>query len=267
MPFIRLSIVFILWILPAVGLCSGYKTEKNIPYQNGKGAYADKMCMLDIHYPVDTTGCPVVVWFHGGGLTGGSREIPRELKNQGLTVIGVEYRLLPQASLDECIDDAAAAVAWAFHNAEQYGGDPTKIFVAGHSAGGYLTNMVGLDKKWLAAYGIDADSIAALVPYSGHAISHFAYRKAKGMKDTQPSIDEYAPLYYVRSDAPPMIIISGDREMEMLGRYEETAYLWRMMKVNGHKETYLYELDGYNHGDMAIPGHHILKDHIKRLTK
>ncbi len=267
MKLLRLSIISILCMLPAIGVCSEYKTDKDIQYQFNKGAYADKMCRLDIHYPADTAGCPVVVWFHGGGLTGGSRDIPRELKNQGLVVIGVEYRLLPEASLDECIDDAAAAVAWAFKNAERYGGDPKEIFVAGHSAGGYLTNMVGLDKKWLAAYGIDADSIAALVPYSGHAISHFAYRKAKGMKDTQPSIDEYAPLYYVRSDAPPMIIISGDREMEMLGRYEETAYLWRMMKVNGHKDTYLYELDGYNHGDMVHPGHHILKDHIKRLTR
>ena len=84
------------------------------------------------------------------------------------------------------------------------------------------------------------------------------------MKTTQPSIDEFAPLYYVRPDAPPLVIISGDREMEMLGRYEETAYLWRMMKVNGHQEVYLYELDGYDHGAMVNPGFHILKEYIKK---
>jgi len=51
----------------------------------------------------------------------------------------------------------------------------------------------------------------------------------------------------------------------MLGRYEENAYFWRMMKVSGHKETYLYELDGYDHGSMAAPAFHILKNHIKQL--
>jgi len=120
----------------------------------------------------------------------------------------------------------------------KYGGNPHKIVVSGHSAGGYLTNMIGLDKKWLSKYDINADSIAALVPFSGHAISHFAYRQSKGMKDTQPSIDEFAPLYYVRPDAPPLVIVSGDRDLEMLGRYEENAYFWRMMKVAGHQKVF-----------------------------
>ena len=113
-----------------------------------------------------------------------------------------------------------------------------KSLSSGHSAGGYLTNMVGLDKKWLTKYRIDADAIAALIPFSGHAISHFAYRQARN--ERYPT--EYRrvrPLFYVRPDAPPLIIVSGDREMEMLGRYEENAYFWRMMKVAGHKK-YLY---------------------------
>ena len=125
--------------------------------------------------------------------------------------------------------------------------------------------MIGLDKKWLRKYNIDADSIAALIPFSGHAISHFAYRQSKGMKDTQPSIDEFAPLYYVRPDAPPLIIVSGDRELEMLGRYEENAYFGRMMKVVGHKQVYIYELGGHDHGAMVKPAFHILKNHVKRI--
>ena len=168
--------------------------------------------------------------------------------------------------MSDCIDDAAAAVAWTFREIGKYGGDKSKIFVSGHSAGGYLTNMIGLDKKWLKHYDIEADSIAALIPFSGHAISHFAYRQSLGMKETQPSIDQFAPLYYVRPDAPPLVIISGDRDMEMLGRYEETAYFWRMMKVVGHKECYLYELDGFNHGNMVVPACHILKEYVKYFT-
>lgn len=244
-----------------------YKTIHDISYREDTDAYSHERCKLDIYYPENTKDFATVVWFHGGGLSGGAKFIPVELKDCGLAVVAVNYRLLPKGTLSNCIDDAAAAVAWTFKEIQKYGGDPRKIFVSGHSAGGYLTNMIGLDKKWLKAYNIDADSIAALVPFSGHAISHFAYRQSKGMKDTQPSIDEFAPLYYVRPDAPPLVIVSGDREMEMLGRYEENAYFWRMMKVAGHKKTYLYELDGYNHGDMASPAFHILKNHIKEIEK
>ncbi|MDR0844141.1 MAG: alpha/beta hydrolase, partial [Tannerella sp.] len=114
---------------------------------------------------------------------------------------------------------------------------------------------------------LDADAIAAIIPFSGQAISHYNYRKMIGIKETQPIIDEYAPLFHVRADAPPLIIISGDRTMELLGRYEENAYFWRMMQVAGHKETYLYELDGYDHGAMAAPAFHILKNHITQMLK
>lgn len=243
----------------------GYQIVENIAYRTSGDEYALERCKLDLYYPVDKNDFATIVWFHGGGLSGGNKYIPEELKNSGLAIAAVNYRLLPNTTLSGCIDDAAAAVAWCFKEIEKYGGDTHKIFVSGHSAGGYLTSMIGLDKKWLSDYSIDADRIAGLIPFSGHAISHFAYRQSKGMKDTQPSIDEFAPLFYVRADAPPLIIVSGDRELEMLGRYEENAYFWRMMKVAGHPETYLYELDGYNHGDMAVPAFHILKNHVKEI--
>ncbi|MDR1937435.1 MAG: alpha/beta hydrolase [Tannerellaceae bacterium] len=242
-----------------------YKTVRDIPYRTEGDARAAERCKLDIYYPEHAGGFATVVWFHGGGLTSGSKFIPEQLKQNGLAVVAVNYRLMPESTVADCIDDAAAAVAWVFSEIGKYGGDRKKIFVAGHSAGGYLTCMIGLDKKWLAAYGVDADSIAALIPFSGQAISHYAYRRTIGMEDTQPGIDEFAPLYHVRPDAPPLIIVSGDREQEMLGRYEENAYFWRMMKVAGHKHTFLYELDGYNHGDMAAPAFHILKQHVNRV--
>ena len=71
---------------------------------------------------------------------------------------------------------------------------------------------------------------------------------------------------YVRPDAPPIVIISGDRELELFGRYEEQAYFWRMLKLVGHKDVTLYEMQGYDHGAMPQPAYKILKDHIKRIT-
>ena len=75
------------------------------------------------------------------------------------------------------------------------------------------------------------------------------------------------PLFHVRPDAPPLPLITGDRELELLGRYEENAYLWRMMQVVGHDDTELYELDGFDHGEMAKPAHPLLLRFIKRIEK
>ena len=203
------------------------RTVRDVPYREaGDSLRDDPMCRLDLVCPAGAEGFPTVVWFHGGGLTGGRREIPEELLAGGFAVAGVEYRLSPQTPVAGCLEDAAAAVAWVVRHIASYGGDPELIFLAGHSAGGYLVSMLGLDKRWLAAQGLDPDrAVAAVIPYSGQA------------------------------DAPPMLLLSGDRELEMLGRYEENAYFWRMLRIAGHPDVRLLEFDGYDHGNMPQAGH------------
>jgi len=243
-----------------------YKTENNISYRTGENLddYMKERCKLDIYYPENVDSFTTVVWFHGGGLTGGEKSIPERLKNHKLAVVAVNYRLSPKVKSPAFVDDAAAAVAWVFKNIGKYGGDPKKIVVSGHSAGGYLACMIGLDKHYLAAYGIDANSIQKLVPFSGQMITHFVTRKERGIPETQPVVDEFAPLFHVRADAPPLYLITGDRELEMLGRYEENAYMNRMMKISGHKTTALYELDGFDHGGMAMPAFDLLLKILKK---
>jgi acetyl esterase/lipase len=245
-----------------------YSLKENISYRTPEEAQNDKYiaerCKLDIYYPVDKKGFTTVVWFHGGGITSGEKFLPDKLKNQGIAVVAVNYRLNPKVNCPAYIEDAAAAVAWTFNHISEFGGNPTKIVVSGHSAGGYLASMVGLDKKWLAKYDIDANKIAMLIPFSGHCITHMTIRKERGIPDTQPIVDEFAPLYHVRADAPPLILITGDREREMLGRYEENAYMMRMMKVAGHQKTKLYELDSFDHGGMASPAFEILLAEIRK---
>lgn len=239
---------------------------QNLPYyrtnQPGMTPYQEERCRLDIDAPPGTNGAPVLVWFHGGGLTGGSKEIPAGLKKRGLVVVSANYRLSPKARCPDYLEDAAAAVAWTFKHIGEYGGSPDRIFVSGHSAGGYLAAMIGLDKRWLAAHGIDADRIAGLIPMSGQCITHITIRKERGIDSKQPVVDEYAPLFHVRADAPPVLLLTGDREKEMLGRYEENAYLMRMLKVNGHPNVSLHELQGYGHG-MVEPGTPLLLEFIK----
>ena len=249
----------------------GYLLKENIFYRTAEEAkndeYVAERCKLDIYYPADKKGFTTVVWFHGGGITSGEKHIPEKLKRQGIAVVAVNYRLNPKVICPAYIEDAAAAVAWTFNNIAEFGGDPAKIVVSGHSAGGYLTSMVGLDKTWMEKYDIDANKIAMLIPFSGHCITHMTIRKERGIPDTQPIVDEFAPLYHVRADAPSLILITGDREREMLGRYEENAYMMRMMKVAGHQKTKLYELDSFDHGGMASPAFEILLNEIKTLEK
>lgn len=189
------------------------------------------------------------------------------MKNKGYAVIGVGYRLSPKAKAPAYIEDAAAAVAWVFQHIKEYGGNDKLIFVSGHSAGGYLGMMITLDKKYLLHYGIDANNIAGLIPFSGQAITHFTIRQERGIAATQAIIDEYAPLYHVRKDAPPMLLITGDRELELYGRYEENAYLARMMKLVGNTTTTLYEMDGYDHGGMPIPAYPLLLKTVAAISK
>lgn len=264
MKLLKVTFCLVL-LLCSVVASAQYQQVNDISYAVSDNPYAQERCKLDVYYPENKKDAPVVVWFHGGGIEGGNKHIDSELKNSGLVVVAANYRLLPKATIDECLDDAAAAVAWTFKNVEKYNGSKRKIFVAGHSAGGYLLDIIGLEKKWLAKYGVDADSIAALVPFSGQCVTHYNIRKQQGIGPLQATIDKYAPLTHIRPDAPPMVIISGDRELELYGRYEEQAYFWRMLKLVGHKDVTLYEMQGYDHGEMPHPAYHVLKNQIKRI--
>jgi acetyl esterase/lipase len=208
-----------------------YRTDRDIAYVTAPAGdeYRLRQCRLDVYCPEGIRDFATVIWFHAGGLKHGSRYVPGELMNRGFAVVAVDYRLNPQVKAPAYIEDAAAATAWVFRNIEQYGGSPDRIVIAGASAGGYLSTMVGLDKSWLATHGIDADRLAGIVSLSGQAITHVAVREEQGIERTRPVIDRWAPLYHVRGDAPPLLIVTGDRELELLGRYEENAYLLQFM--------------------------------------
>jgi len=264
------SLLLALTVLPlftASSAADEHKTERGISYREQPADDAQReRCLLDIHHPVGSNGFTTLVWFHGGGLTKGERQLPMGLCNQGIAVVGAGYRLASQAKAPASIDDAAAAVAWTVKNIERYGGAPQHIVVCGASAGGYLALMVGLDRRWLAAYGVEADTLAGIIPYSGQCITHFAYRAERGIPETQPVVDELAPLYHVRRDAPPILLITGDRKKELFGRYEENAYMWRMLKVVGHKKVTLSEMKDEDHGSMVVPSHPIVLEFVQKLT-
>lgn len=243
---------------------AGYLVVRDLPYTSADetDSYRIERCRLDIYYPEKTEGFKTLVWFHGGGLEGGEKGLREEFRRQGFAVVDVNYRLYPKVKCPGYIDDAALAVAWVFGHIAEYGGDPSKIYVGGHSAGGYLTLMLVLDKQWLAKYGIDADKIRKAYPVGGQTMTHFTIKKERGMNADIPYIDEFAPSFHARKEGAPLLLVTGDRKLEMLARYEENLHLKAILDHFGHPVT-LYELNGFNHGNVISPASVLIRQDIK----
>ena len=246
----------------------GYNFVQNVSYISAdeQDAYRKERCTLDIYYPETDKGFATLVWFHGGGLNSGNKELLEGFRRQGFAVVSVNYRLSPKAECPAYIDDAAMAVAWTFENIEKYGGCKEQIYVSGHSAGGYLTLMVGLAKEYGKKYGLDADKIAKLYPVSGQCVTHSQIRKERGLPDGIPVVEEYAPIYYAAKGGAPMILITGDRDLEMTARYEENALLQSLLK-NFRHDSVLYEMQGFDHGTVLAPASALISSDIKRLWR
>ncbi len=248
---------------------NAYQTDKNISYVSSleADAYRKERCMLDVYYPAGQKDFPTIIWFHGGGLEGGNKHIPTELMNQGFAVVAVNYRLSPKATNPAYTMDAAEAVAWTFNHIAKYGGRVDRIFVSGHSAGGYLALMLALDKGYLNMFGIDADKVAAYLPISGQTLTHYTIRKERGLDTNLPIADEFAPANHARKDTPPILLIAGDKDLEMMARYEENALLYAVLKGVGNDKVKLYEMQGFDHGQVVAPGCLLMVDYIKKFGK
>jgi acetyl esterase/lipase len=239
-----------------------YKLQSRISYREGETGYAAERCWLDYYYPVNRKKFATVIWLHGGGLTSGEPVVPDALKNQGFAVASVGYRLHPAVKAPVYLEDAAAATAWVLRCAEQFGAAPDQVVLAGASAGAYLALMVGLDPSWLAVHGVHPNRLAGIGSLTGQAVTHFTVRAEQGLPGHQATIDALAPLYHVRADAPPVLLVTGDRRLELFGRYEENAYLARMFTLAGHRHHPLHELTGRDHAAVEQAAHPLLIDFV-----
>lgn len=265
----------LLLIATALLICAGvyaqttYKTIENVSYllEKSNDSYKNERCKLDLYYPENVENFPTVVWFHGGGLTAGSKALLNEFKNKGIAIAAVNYRLSPKATHPAYIEDVAEAIAWVFKTIGKYGGSDKQIYVVGHSAGAYLSLMVALDKRYLAKHGIDSDSVAAYFPISGQGVTHNTIRREKGLSTTIPIIDEYAALYHVRPDTPPIILFTGDRNTELANRWEENVLLESVLRNVGNKGVKLFELQGFNHDTVWPPACIYAANYIRQMAR
>lgn len=179
---------------------------------------------LDVYAPRSATGsAPVAVFFYGGSWDSGRRQdynwAGRALAARGFVTIVADYRLYPEVRYPGFLEDGAQAVRWAADHAAQYGGDPSRIVLVGHSAGAYNAVMLGLDGRYLRAAGVDPRQVKAVaglagpyafIPLDG-PVTRRTFGEAKDLAATQP-------IAYARADAPAAFLATGDADTTVYPR-------------------------------------------------
>ncbi len=229
----------------------------DIAYKTGDklGEYEALRCKLDFYLPPGGKNFATLVWFHGGGLKGGSKDdkgtaaIARAFAADGLAVAVVNYRLSPKATYPAYIEDAAAASAWVRAHIAEHGGDGAKVFISGHSAGGYLALMLAMDARWLKPHGLTPDSFAGYIPISGQTMTHYTVREERGLTKETITADEAAPVHYCRKDTPPIFVLAA--EHDMAARAEENEYLVATLKGAGNTRVTYQKIPDRDHGSIG----------------
>ena len=204
---------------------------------------------LYLSVPKGKKGVPLIVFFHGGGMTGDGREFPDSIYCGEFAVVEPRYRTSPAAPAPAQIVDAAQVIAWCFAHAEEYGIDRKKIFIGGMSAGAYLAALAVMDPSWLKKYGLHYKDIAGLVLISGQMTTHFRVKADLGRDNGMycPLIDEYAPLNFLAPDLPPILMVTGGSGFDIPGRPEENAFMAASLRAVGHPFVRCYSLPGHTH--------------------
>ncbi|GAB4218384.1 MAG: alpha/beta hydrolase [Rhodoferax sp.] len=195
---------------------SRFKSILGIPYGPTKAE------TLDI-FPADAPGAPVFVFLHGGYWRAYTSHdfhgVALGLQPLGITTVVVNYALCPWVSLDEIVRQARAAVAWVLRHVADYGGDPARVALGGHSAGAQLTAM-GLLTDWAGDYGLSADPLRAAVLISGiYDIAPLRWSFLQPLIQLDDGlIRRNSPLNHLRPCATPVLTTWGQAETAEFSR-------------------------------------------------
>ena len=201
------------------------RTIKDIPHS--RAASGDRRRSFDLYLPADTgKKPPLLAFIHGGFWLLPDDEyrigpaLAENLVQDGVAVALIRYRLAPAHRHPAQAEDVAAAVAQLIKDAAKYGFDARRIYLAGHSAGGQLASLVGLDSRYLTRHGVAKNSIAGIVSISGLYDLNPGWSVAKNQSVAVENtfgkdvalLKQASPFHHVRADAPPFLIISTFRD-------------------------------------------------------
>ena len=193
---------------------------------------------------------PVILFVHGGSWATGDADdygfVGRNLAARGFTVVVPGYRLFPEARYPAMLEDTAAAIGWTLDNIASFGGDSETIWLIGHSAGAYNIVQTVLDPQWLAKAGVSQNAVGGVValagPYDFHPFDKESTRNSFG-DAADPATTQ--PINHARSDAPPLLLIHGQRDETV--KVRNTRALARAVeRAGGDVETAIYPSMDHN---------------------
>ncbi len=232
------------------------RNQLKIPYGPGPSA------TLDLFFPTGSSSddgalVPVLMFIHGGfwksldaatfSFVGGA------FAPAGALVAVIDYPLIPDVRMDEIVDHVGLAIRWLSQNAEAHGGDPERIHVAGHSAGGQLA-AIALDPAWQAAHAIPSTAIRGGIAISGVFELEPLRRsfQQESLSLTEQDAARWSPLRHVPpfgTSVPPLIVaVAGAETQEFVDQSLELAAAWRQ---GGHAVD-LHVVAGANHLDILM---------------
>ncbi|KQO45659.1 MULTISPECIES: alpha/beta hydrolase [unclassified Methylobacterium] len=173
---------------------------------------------LDVFTPVGgAADATVLVFFYGGSWKSGAKDdyefVGQALAAQGFVTVIPDYRVYPEVRFPDFLDDGAAAIAWVRDNIAEYGGDPRRIVLAGHSAGAYNALMLGLDPRYLRKAGVDPKVIRAVAGLSGPYDFHpFDQDTSRDVFGQAPDPAATQPITFASPHSPPAFLATGGND-------------------------------------------------------
>lgn len=231
---------------------AGTRIAEAVPYGS------DAIQRVDIYAPSGAATDdrkPVIIWFHGGGWNNGGRPqyafAGRAFSGQGFVTVVAGYRLAEAGKFPYFMEDAAAAIRWTHANIARYGGDPDRIVLAGHSAGGHIVALAALDQSWLGDLAQPDGPIKGVIGIAG-AYDWLPFEPGgssdKYLGHTRP-LSRTQPVTYVRADAPPMLLLWGDADTLVLRRNIDSLTA-RQREAGGQVESKIYS--GIDHSEIVM---------------
>jgi acetyl esterase/lipase len=251
------TVLFVLLICACDAAIAGAETfavrvVRNLRYLE-RAQYADGKDTLDLYVPEGRRNAPVIVWYYGNLLMGGDKSeeesIGRRFAAAGLLTAVVNYRLSPDVSHPAHVQDAAASFAWVKGHIAEYGGDASRVYASGYSAGGYLVALLATDARYLAAHKLSPRDISGVVP-----VSAFYWVERRGVApDRDMSVwgtdravwIDASPAHHLSGDAPPMLILYADRDEDW--RRDQNVEAAAAMKEAGHTRVEMAMIRDRNH--------------------
>jgi acetyl esterase/lipase len=227
----------------------GRRVARDLAYGDGSRR------RLDVYAPAGAAGpLPVIVFIYGGSWDSGSKDdyafAGAALAARGFVTVVPDYRLVPDVRFPHFIEDCAAAVRWVADHVVEYGGDPSRVVLVGHSAGAYNAMMLGLDAHYLRDAGVEASRVRGVVGISGpYDFLPFDVDASRNAFGQAPDAALTQPVHFARADAPPLLLLWGEADTTVGPRNLrglETA----METVGGRVERKTYP--DVNHVDIML---------------